>query len=120
MTRLTLAIVLGIGATLAASAPQQAPPAPPAGGQQARPGGGLFPVGDGDKGITVYFETDDIDAERERISELGGSIDEKMPVPNMGWFAQGTDTEGNKFAVWQADDSAQMPEGVGAESTSSN
>ena len=41
MTRLTLAIVLGIGATLAASAPQQAPA--PAAGQQARPGGGLFP-----------------------------------------------------------------------------
>ena len=43
MTRLTLAIVLGIGATLAASAPQQAPPPAPAAGQQARPGGGLFP-----------------------------------------------------------------------------
>ena len=37
MTRLTLAIVLGIGATLAASAPQQAPPPAPAAGQQARP-----------------------------------------------------------------------------------
>ncbi len=43
MTRLTLAIVLGIGGTLAVSAQQQAPPPAPAAGQQARPGGGLFP-----------------------------------------------------------------------------
>jgi len=87
---------------------------------EGEPGGGLYPSSDGEKGITVYFETDDIDAERERIGELGGNVDDKMPVPNMGWFAQGTDTEGNKFAVWQADDSAPMPEGMGAQSASSN
>jgi hypothetical protein len=38
----------------------------------------------------------------------------------MGWFAQGKDTEGNAFAVWQGDESAPMPEGMGAQSASSN
>ena len=87
---------------------------------EGEPGGAIHPAMDGHKGLTVYFETDDIDAERERISELGGNVDDKMPVPTMGWFAQGTDTEGNKFAVWQADESAPMPEGMGAQSAASN
>ena len=87
---------------------------------EGEPGGAIHPAMDGHKGLTVYFETDDIDAERERISELGGNVDDKMPVPTMGWFAQGTDTEGDKFAVWQADESAPMPEGMGAQSAASN
>jgi hypothetical protein len=43
-----------------------------------------------------------------------------MPVPNMGWFAQATDTEGNKFSVWQADENAPVPEGMGAQTASSS
>ena len=87
---------------------------------EGEPGGAIHPSPDGQKGITVYFEVEDIDAELERIGELGGSTEDKMPVPNMGWFAAAKDPEGNPFSVWQADESAPMPEGMGAQSASSN
>jgi predicted enzyme related to lactoylglutathione lyase len=87
---------------------------------EGEPGGAIYPSREGETGIMVYFETDDIDAELGRIRDLGGNIDEKMPVPTMGWFAQGKDTEGNSFAVWQSDENAPVPEGMGAQSASSN
>lgn len=37
-----------------------------------------------------------------------------MPVPGHGWFAGCTDTEGNRFALWQDDKAAPMPEAQGA------
>jgi hypothetical protein len=86
---------------------------------EGEPGGGLYPAREGEKGIMVYFEVDDIDAETERIRNSGGETEEKMPVPNMGWFAHAKDTEGNQFSVWQADESAPMPEGMGAQTASS-
>ena len=86
---------------------------------EGEPGGGLYPVTDGEKGIRVYFEVDDIDAELGRIREAGGETEEKMPVPIMGWFAHATDTEGNKFSVWQSDENAPVPEGTGAQTASS-
>ena len=73
---------------------------------EGEPGGAIYPSREGEKGIMVYFETDDIDSEIGKIRDLGGTIDEKMPVPSMGWFAQGNDTEGNRFAVWQSDEIA--------------
>jgi predicted enzyme related to lactoylglutathione lyase len=85
---------------------------------EGEPGGGLYPARDGEKGITVYFETDDIDAELGRIRDLGGDTEDKMPVPSMGWFASAKDPEGNAFSVWQSDESAPTPEGMGAESAS--
>jgi predicted enzyme related to lactoylglutathione lyase len=53
-----------------------------------------------------YFDTDDIDASLAKVRELGGSTDEKMPVPGMGWFAACKDTEGNAFHLWQSESSA--------------
>ena len=53
-----------------------------------------------------YFDTDDIEATRARVQELGGQAEEKSPVPTMGWFAHCTDCEGNEFSVWQTDSSA--------------
>lgn len=50
-------------------------------------------------------------AAREKARELGGSAEEKQPVPGMDWFAHATDSEGNKFSFWQPDDSAPMPQG---------
>jgi predicted enzyme related to lactoylglutathione lyase len=85
---------------------------------EGEPGGGLYPAREGEKGIMVYFEADDIDAELGRIRDAGGQTEEKMPVPSMGWFAHATDPEGNKFAVWQSDESAPVPEGMGAQSAS--
>ena len=87
---------------------------------EGEPGGGLYPSGEGAKGIVVYFETDDIDAEIERVRELGGNTEDKMPVPSMGWFAQGKDTEGNQFGIWQNDENAPVPEGMGAQSSASS
>jgi predicted enzyme related to lactoylglutathione lyase len=87
---------------------------------EGEPAGAIYPSREGEKGITVYFEVEDIDAELERIGELGGSTEDKMPVPSMGWFAAAKDPEGNAFSVWQSDESAPMPEGMGAQSASSN
>ena len=86
---------------------------------EGEPGGGLYPATDGEKGIKVYFEVDDIDAELGRIRDAGGETEEKMPVPSMGWFAHAKDTEGNPFSVWQSDESAPVPEGMGAQTASS-
>jgi len=67
-------------------------------------GGAVFP---GDSGaIRVYFDVDDIKAGVARLKELGGSADDPQPVPTMGWFATGTDTEGNPIGLWQNDPSA--------------
>jgi uncharacterized protein len=75
---------------------------------EGEPGGAIYPAQDGEqeRGPIVYFETDDIDKEIERVRELGGTADDKAPVPNMGWYARAKDTEGNTFALWQSDDSA--------------
>jgi predicted enzyme related to lactoylglutathione lyase len=86
---------------------------------EGEPGGAIYPSTDGDKGILVYFETDDIDAELGRIRDSGGDAEDKAPVPSMGWFAHAKDPEGNKFGVWQNDENAPVPEGIGAESASS-
>ena len=56
--------------------------------------------------LRVYFDTDDIDATRGKVQELGGHAEDKMPVPGYGWFAACTDTEGNAFSLWQGDESA--------------
>jgi predicted enzyme related to lactoylglutathione lyase len=53
-----------------------------------------------------YFDTDDIDASRAKVGELGGQAEEKMPVPTHGWFAACKDSEGNAFHLWQSDAAA--------------
>jgi len=89
--------------------------------QGIEPGGGIYPTQEGEKGIRVYYETDDIDGSIERVRELGGTVkSEKAPVPAMGWFAHCEDTEGNQFSIWQGDESAPVPEGMGAETASSS
>jgi predicted enzyme related to lactoylglutathione lyase len=40
------------------------------------------------------------------VKELGGKADDPQPVPGMGWFATGTDTEGNPIGLWQTDPAA--------------
>ena len=56
--------------------------------------------------LRVYFDTDDIDATRAKVQELGGQAEDKTPVPGFGWFAACQDTEGNAFSLWQSDESA--------------
>jgi predicted enzyme related to lactoylglutathione lyase len=73
-------------------------------------GGGLMPRQPGQNGLVVYFGVENIDAALEKAKELGGSADEKQPVPGMGWFAGATDTEGNRFSFWQPDENAPTPD----------
>jgi predicted enzyme related to lactoylglutathione lyase len=54
-------------------------------------------------GLVVYLDTDDIDASIAKVRELGGTADDKQPVPTHGWFAACKDTEGNSFSLWQGD-----------------
>ena len=55
---------------------------------------------------SYYFATDDIDASRAKVEELGGQAEEKQPVPTHGWYAKCSDSEGNEFHLWQSDTSA--------------
>jgi uncharacterized protein len=57
-------------------------------------------------GLVVYLDTDDIDASVARVRELGGSGEDKKPVPTHGWFSPCKDTEGNSFSLWQSDPNA--------------
>ncbi|OLC58681.1 MAG: hypothetical protein AUH85_00340 [Chloroflexi bacterium 13_1_40CM_4_68_4] len=77
-------------------------------------GGGIMPTQDEKSQLVVYFDVDDVDAAAKKVRELGGTADEKMPVPGEGWFAGCTDSEGNKFSLWKADKTATMPETAAA------
>jgi len=75
--------------------------------QQAEDQGGAVMASDkAGSGLVVYLDTDDIDASVAKVRELGGTADDKQPVPTHGWFAACKDTEGNSFSLWQADSSA--------------
>ena len=66
-------------------------------------GGAIYGADGDERGPRVYFDVDDINTGAARVKELGGEAGEAMPVPSMGWFATCTDTEGNKFGLWQTD-----------------
>ena len=66
-------------------------------------GGGLYEDAANAGHLAVYFDTDDIDASVARIRELGGEATDKQPIPQIGWFATCSDTEGNAFNLFQAD-----------------
>ena len=65
----------------------------------------------GKRGMRNYFEVDDIEVGIERVKELGGEADVKMPVPTMGWFSTCRDPHGNEFGLWQNDADAPNPAG---------
>ncbi len=69
-------------------------------------GGAIMPSDKAGSGLIVYLDTADIDASVAKVRELGGSADDKQPVPTHGWFATCKDTEGNDFSLWQADPNA--------------
>jgi predicted enzyme related to lactoylglutathione lyase len=69
-------------------------------------GGAIMPSESAGSGLIVYLDTDDIDASVAKVRELGGSAEDKQPVPTHGWFASCKDTEGNGFSLWQADPTA--------------
>jgi predicted enzyme related to lactoylglutathione lyase len=69
-------------------------------------GGAIYGADGDERGARVYFDVDDIDASRARVSELGGQGGDALPVPTMGWFAICQDPEGNEFGLWQTDPDA--------------
>jgi hypothetical protein len=72
-------------------------------------GAAVFPSDPG--AIRVYFDVDDINAGAAKLREAGGEADDPQPVPSMGWFVSGKDTEGNPIGLWQTDPSAPAPQG---------
>jgi uncharacterized protein len=81
-------------------------------------GGGIYPRQQGETGLITYFNVADIDAARQQVQELGGSAEEKEPVPGMGWYARAKDTEGNEFSLWQSDENAPSAEQQASGATS--
>jgi predicted enzyme related to lactoylglutathione lyase len=73
-------------------------------------GGAVYARQEGEQGLITYFAVDDIDAAREKVQELGGTAEDKAPVPGMGWYARAQDTEGNSFSLWQTDETAPEAE----------
>ena len=74
---------------------------------QAAPNqGGAIMQSDQPGTLVTYHDTADIDASVVKVRELGGTADDKQPVPTHGWFSPCTDTEGNKFSLWQSDPNA--------------
>ena len=69
-------------------------------------GGAVMPSDKAGSGLIVYHDTDDIDASVAKVRELGGSADDKSPVPGHGWFAAAKDPEGVEFHLWQGDSNA--------------
>jgi len=67
-------------------------------------GGGLGKRGES-AGTTTrnYILVDSVDDAVKKVVELGGTITEpKAEIPGMGWFAIGTDSEGNTLALYEA------------------
>jgi uncharacterized protein len=69
-------------------------------------GGGLGKRGDPSQRITAYFGVENIDEYSKKITQLGGKVQPKMPVPGWGYLATCMDTEGNTFGLWQEDKKA--------------
>jgi predicted enzyme related to lactoylglutathione lyase len=74
------------------------------------PGGAIFRADAPERGLIVYFGTDDIDASLADVRKLGGTVSlEKQPIPGVGWFARCRDTEGNDFSLFQGDETVPPP-----------
>jgi uncharacterized protein len=52
--------------------------------------------------VRNYITVDSVEDAVARIQQLGGTIVEgKTEIPGQGWYAVGTDTEGNELAVYE-------------------
>lgn len=78
-------------------------------GQPTRPGvnGGVMRRMMPGQAPVNYIGVASVDEFVRKAERLGAKVlVPKMPVPEMGWFAQLTDTEGNVFAIWERDRAA--------------
>jgi uncharacterized protein len=68
--------------------------------------GALFQRG-ADSETTLTMNVASIEDATAKIKEKGGKVvQDKTPVPGMGWFATCEDTEGNKIGVFANDEKA--------------
>jgi len=52
--------------------------------------------------VVVYIDSQDIEADLKKIASLGGkTIQEKMDIPGIGWFAMFSDPSGNRMALFK-------------------
>jgi len=79
--------------------------------QEGDQGGAVFKMEGVARGTTIYFGSDDIDADVARVRDLGGEAEEKQPIPGIGWWSGYKDTEGNAFSLFQSDESVPAPAG---------
>ncbi len=62
-----------------------------------------------DAGITLTMGVDSIEDAVATVQKKGGKLlQEKSPIPGIGYFATCEDTEGNRFGVFKDDSSATM------------
>jgi predicted enzyme related to lactoylglutathione lyase len=80
--------------------------------QEDDQGGAVYTDDGSTKGPTLYYGSDDIDADIAKVRELGGDARDKEPIPGIGWFARAKDTEGNPFSLFQSDESVPPPSGA--------
>lgn len=67
------------------------------------PGGGFSPVDQGAKvgEVLVYINSEDIEADLKQAAALGGTVvQEKMEIPNTGWFGMFKDPTGNTVGLY--------------------
>ena len=70
--------------------------------------GALFQRGS-DSETTLTMSVDSIEEATKTILAEGGKlVQDKTPIPSMGWFATFEDTEGNKFGLFTNDPNASM------------
>jgi hypothetical protein len=65
-------------------------------------GGGLNPTTNSPAGtVTVYANTDDIEASLKKVESLGGkTITPKTEIPGFGWFGLFSDPTGNVIGLY--------------------
>lgn len=67
------------------------------------PGGGFNPLSEHTKAgeVLVYVDSDDIEADLKKARSLGATIlQEKMEIPQTGWFGIFKDPTGNAIALY--------------------
>jgi uncharacterized protein len=62
-----------------------------------------------DSETTLTMSVDSIEEAIDSITSAGGKVlQDKTPIPGMGWFATCQDTEGNKIGLFTNDPNATM------------
>jgi uncharacterized protein len=68
--------------------------------------GALFQRGDATE-TTLTMSVDSIEEATASITDAGGKVlQDKTPIPSMGWFATCEDTEGNRIGLFTNDPNA--------------